>query len=86
MSTPTRELIIAHVLATWFNNEAERAYTPEEAEALFIGQVDQPREAISGLVHPGDWEISEGSEYSEWVRILDGQVVSIADSLGGAWE
>lgn len=85
MSTPTRELIIAHVLATWFNNEADRAYTPEEAEALSIGQIDQPGESISKLVKPGDWEISEGSEYCEWVRIVDGTVVSIADSIGGKW-
>ena len=78
-------LIIAHVLATWFNAEADRAYTPEEAKALAIGPIER-QECLPSrdAVRLGDWEIAEGSDYAEWVRIIDGRVVSLGDSLGRA--
>ena len=81
----TRNLIIAHVLATWFNVEADRAYAPEEAEALSIGPIER-QECLPSrdAVRLGDWEIAEGSDYAEWVRIIDGRVVSLGDSLGRA--
>jgi len=84
-STTPRSLIIAHVLATWFNAEADRAYTPEEAKALAIGQIDRA-ECLPGraAVRLGDWEIADGGEYAEWVRIVGGRVVSLGDSLGRA--
>lgn len=78
-----RNLIIAHVLATWFNAEADRAYTHEEAEGLTIGQIDREECLPSrDAVRLGDWEIAEGADYAEWVRIIDGRVVSLGDSLG----
>ena len=78
-----RNLIIAHVLATWFNAETDRAYTPEDVEELAIGQIDRAECLPSrDAVRLGDWEIAEGSDYAEWVRIIDGRVVSLGDSLG----
>ena len=37
---------------------------------------------VHDAVQLGDWEIAEGSDYAEWVRIIDGRVVSLGDSLG----
>ena len=81
----TRNLIIAHILATWFNAETDRAYTPEDVEELAIGKIDR-EECLPGrnAVRLGDWEIADGADYAEWVRIIDGRVVSLGDSLGRA--
>ena len=79
----TRNLIIAHVIMTWFNAETDRAYTLDEAEALSIGKIDREEcLPVHDAVQLGDWEIAEGSDYAEWVRIIDGRVVSLGDSLG----